>query len=233
MTLSLVHCNPATGTVAAITATGGVAVGGYVHHCWRGTGACVTQGLFTNPWYPARIYEALAAGASARQALRAAVSEDSDSGFRQCLVMDSQGRTSVHSGAENVPEVAETCFPSVAAVGNMLQSAEVVRIFAEQFLRLSATNSSAAIQRDESPRFPIHHDQHLLTHLIDALDAALSAGGDKRGARSAALRIESFHQAPIDLRIDWSEDVVGALRALVDEFMAENFQAFWRQLPLR
>jgi len=35
------------------------------------------------------------------------------------------------------------------------------------------------------------------------------------------------------LRIDWSEDVVGALRALVDEFMAENFQAFWRQLPLR
>ncbi len=52
-------------------------------------------------------------------------------------------------------------------------------------------------------------------------------------ARSAALRIESFHQAPIDLRIDWSEDVVGALRALVDEFMAENFQAFWRQLPLR
>ena len=92
MTLSLVHCNPATGTVAAITATGGVAVGGYVHHCWRGIGACATQGRFTNPWYPARIYEALAAGASARQALRAAISEDNDSGSRQCLVMDSHGR---------------------------------------------------------------------------------------------------------------------------------------------
>lgn len=233
MTLSLVHCNPDTGTVATITATGGVAVGGYVHYCWRGIGACATQGRFTNPWYPARIYEALAAGASARQALRAAVSEDNDSGSRQCLVMDSQGRTSAHSGAENVPEVAETCFPCIAAVGNMLQSTEVVRIFAEQFLRLSATNSSAVIKRDESPHFPIHHDQHLVTHLIDALDAALSAGGDKRGVRSAALRIESFQQAPIDLRVDWSEDVVGTLRALADRFMASDFQAFWRQLPLR
>ncbi|CEP34344.1 MULTISPECIES: DUF1028 domain-containing protein [unclassified Halomonas] len=233
MTLSLVHCNPATGTVAAITATGGVAVGGYVHHCWRGTGACVTQGRFTNPWYPARAYKALAAGASAQQALGVTVSEDNDSALRQCLVMDAQGRSSVHSGAENVLEVAETCFPSVAAVGNMLQSAEVVQVLAEQFLTLSAENSEAAIQRLETPRYPIPHDQHLLEHLIGALDAALIAGGDRRGARSAALRIESFHQAPIDLRVDWSENVVGALRSLADQFMANDFQAFWRQLPLR
>lgn len=233
MTLSLVHCHPITGTVATITATGGVAVGGYVHHCWRGIGACVTQGRFTNPWYPARVYEALAAGSSAKQALSAAVSEDRDSAHRQCLVMDVHGHSSVHSGAANVAEISEACYPSVAAVGNMLQSAKVVLVFAEQFLTLSATNSDRAIIRSEAPRYPHHHDQHLLAHLIGALDIALTAGGDRRGVRSAALRIESFHQAPIDLRVDWSEDVVGDLRALADQFMGDDFQTFWRQLPLR
>ncbi|MDQ7732649.1 DUF1028 domain-containing protein [Halomonas sp. SpR1] len=233
MTLSLVHCHPITGTVATITATGGVAVGGYVHHCWRGIGACVTQGRFTNPWYPARVYEALAAGASAQQALSAAVSQDSDSALRQCLVMDAYGRSSVHSGAANVAEIGEACYSSVSAVGNMLQNTDVVQIFADQFLTRSATNSSAAIQGNETPCYPSHHDQQLLAHLIGALEAALTAGGDRRGARSAALRIESFHQAPIDLRVDWSEDVVGALQRLADQFMGDDFQAFWRQLPLR
>ncbi|WGI25098.1 DUF1028 domain-containing protein [Halomonas alkaliantarctica] len=233
MTLSLVHYHPATGTVGTITATGGVAVGGYVHHCWRGVGACVTQGRFTNPWYPARVHDALVDGATAKQALGAAINADSDSALRQCMVMDAHGRSSVHSGSENIAEVQDARFPGVAAVGNMLQSSDVVQVLAEQFLSLSATNSGAAIKRSEAPRYPHHHDQHLLTHLIGALDAALDAGGDKRGTRSAALRIESFQQAPIDLRVDWSEDVVGALRALADQFMSDDFQAFWRQLPLR
>lgn len=232
MTLSLVHCHPATGTVAAITATGGVAVGGYVPHCWRGVGACVTQGRFTNPWYPARAFDALCTGASAKQALQAAIKEDSESALRQCLVMDAHGHSWAHSGTDNVPEVGAARFQSVAAVGNMLQGVEVVQVFAEQFLTLSATNSDAAIQHSEAPNYPRNHDQLLLGHLINALEAALAAGGDKRGARSAALRIESFHQAPIDLRVDWSEDVIAALRALSEQFMDDDFQEFWRRLPL-
>ncbi|MFG6665708.1 DUF1028 domain-containing protein [Halomonas sp. HNIBRBA4712] len=233
MTLSLVHCHPATGTVATITATGGVAVGGYVHHCWRGVGACVTQGRFTNPWYPSRVYAALATGASAQQALDAAISEDSSSTLRQCLVMDMHGDSAVHSGTENVAQVGETCFPGVAAVGNMLKSGDVIQILATRFLTLSAENSDAAIQRSKVPHYSSHHDQRLLMHLIGALDAALSAGGDKRGTRSAALRIESFQQAPIDLRVDWSDDVVTALQALAGHFTASDFQDFWRRLPLQ
>ncbi|WP_249977317.1 DUF1028 domain-containing protein [Vreelandella olivaria] len=233
MTLSLVHCHPTTGTVATITATGGVAVGGYVHHCWRGIGACVTQGRFTNPWYPIRVYDALSANGSAKLALSAAVSEDHEAAFRQCLVMDSYGRSSVHSGVENVEAVGEAHYPSVATAGNMLHSREVIQVFAEHFLALTAVNSSAVIKHSEAPCYLHHHDHHLLEHLISALDAALKAGGDIRGARSAALRIESFHQAPIDLRVDWSENVVGELWALADRFMANDFQDFWRQLPLR
>ncbi|AJY49148.1 protein of unknown function DUF1028 [Halomonas sp. KO116] len=155
MTLSLVHCHPATGTVATITATGGVAVGGYVHHCWRGVGACVTQGRFTNPWYPAQVHGALVDGATAKQALGAAISQDSDAALRQCLVMDAHGRSSVHSGSENIAKVEDVRFPGVAAVGNMLQSSDVVQILAEHFLSLSATNSGAAIKRSEAPAIRI------------------------------------------------------------------------------
>ncbi len=60
------------------------------------------------------------------------------------------------------------------------------------------------------------------------------AGGDHRGCRSVALRIESFTMAPIDLRVDWVEaDPVSELRALARRVASEDFQAFLRSLPHR
>lgn len=233
MTLSLVHVHPETGTVATLTATGGVAVGGYVHHCWRGLGACVTQGRYTNPWYPATIYEALRNGASASQALHAATRRDDHPEHRQCLVMDSDGRADVHTGAANLPEIAANLYPGVAAVGNMLHSADVVEILAQRFIHVSTLNSQAVLQNDAPPQFPADRAQQLLGHLLSALEAALDEGGDARGTRSAALRIESFLHAPIDLRVDWSDNVIASLRALEARFRADDFQAFWQQLPLR
>ncbi|SNY98394.1 DUF1028 domain-containing protein [Halomonas sp. hl-4] len=233
MTLSLVHVHPETGTVATLTATGGVAVGGYVHHCWRGIGACVTQGRYTNPWYPARVFETLSQGASASEALQVAIQTDGRSENRQCLVMDAQGRANVHTGSANLPSVAANLYPSVAAAGNMLRSTDVVTMLAKHFIQISTLNSTAVLQDGAHPRYPHDHDQRLLSHLLDALEAALNAGGDARGTRSAALRIESFAQPPIDLRVDWADDVIEALRALEARFRADDFQAFWQQLPLR
>lgn len=233
MTLSLVHVHPETGTVATLTATGGVAVGGYVHHCWRGLGACVTQGRYTNPWYPETIYEALRNGASASQALHSATRHDDHPEHRQCLVMDSDGRADVHTGAANLPEIAADLYPGVAAVGNMLHSRDVVALLAQRFIHVSTLNSQAVLQNDAAPQFPADHAQQLLGHLLSALEAALDEGGDARGTRSAALRIESFLHAPIDLRVDWSDNVIASLRALEGRFRADDFQAFWQQLPLR
>jgi len=233
MTLSLVHVHPETGTVATLTATGGVAVGGYVHHCWRGLGACVTQGRYTNSWYPATIYEALRNGASTSQALHSATRRDDHPELRQCLVMGSDGRADVHTGAANLPEIAANLYPGVAAVGNMLHSRDVVALLAQRFIHVSTLNSQAVLQNDAVPQFPANHAQQLLGHLLSALEAALNEGGDTRGTRSAALRIESFSHAPIDLRVDWSDDVIASLRALEARFRADDFQAFWQQLPLR
>ncbi|WP_275287974.1 DUF1028 domain-containing protein [Halomonas elongata] len=234
MTLSLLHVHPETGTVASLAATGSVAVGGYVNHCWRGLGACATQGLATNPWYPERVKLGLERGLAAQDALNEVVAGDAGASYRQCLVMDAAGRPALHTGNDNRPVVAAARYPGVAAAGNMLANDGVADAMVAAFLAATCDDSGAVMTGGEVPRFRETHDAELLAALIDALEAGLAAGGDHRGCRSAALRIESFAMAPIDLRLDWVEaDPVAELRVLARRVEAENFQAFLRSLPHR
>ncbi|RQW68956.1 DUF1028 domain-containing protein [Halomonas sp. YLB-10] len=233
MTLSLLHVHPATGTVAALTATGGVAVGGYVHHVWRGVGACVTQGRVTHPWYPDGVRRALDRGEDARGALARQVDADKGASLRQCLVMDAQGRSALHSGADNLATVASCCYPGVATAGNLLASAKVVEALAHAFVDTCCTNADA-VRQGATPEYRDDYEATLLEGLIDALEVALAEGGDVRGTRSAALRIESFTQAPLDLRVDWCEgNIAGELRALARRVRAPAFADFLASLPRR
>lgn len=233
MTLSLLHVHPTTGTVAALTATGGVAVGGYVHHVWRGVGACATQGRVTHPWYPDGVRRALERGDDARSALARQVDADDGASLRQCLVMDARGRPALHSGVDNLATVAACCYPGVAAAGNLLASAKVAEALVHRFIDRCCPNADA-VRQGEAPEYRDDYEAHLLEGLIDALEAALGEGGDVRGTRSAALRIESFAQAPVDLRIDWSDgDIVGEMRALARRVREPTFASFLAALPRR
>lgn len=231
MTLSLIHVQPVSGTVAALTATAGVAVGGYVHHAWRGLGACATQGLATNPWYPEGVRRALTQGYTAQRALQQATGQDDGASRRQCLVMDASGRAAVHSGEANLPVVAAELRPTVAAAGNMLANGQVVATLLQRFLTLTCDNPHEAWASRAAPRYRDDYESRLLETLIEALDAALDAGGDRRGTRSAALRIESFNVAPIDLRVDWDERPVEAIRSLAGRVRAPDFAEFLASLP--
>lgn len=233
MTLSLLHVQPDTGTVAALTATGGVAVGGYVHHVWRGIGACATQGLATNPWYPDAVRVALSESDCAEQVLARTVASDPGASRRQCLVMDRQGLAAVHHGVDNLPVVAAVCLPTVAAAGNMLADAGVIDTLLYRFLEQACVNAEAAWQEFEPPRYRDAYEAHLPEILVAALEAALAVGGDGRGTRSAALRVESFSAAPIDLRVDWAENPAAELRALLERVREPTFADFLASLPLR
>ncbi|MBW5801210.1 DUF1028 domain-containing protein [Halomonas elongata] len=234
MTLSLLHVHPETGTSASLAATGSVAVGGYVNHCWRGLGACATQGLTTNPWYPEGVRRALEQGLSAQDALNDVVAGDAGASRRQCLVVDADGRSALHTGIDNQPVVASARCPGVAAAGNMLADAAVPEAMVTAFLAATCEDPDAVLKQGKAPRFRETHDVELLAALIEALEAGLVAGGDHRGCRSVALRIESFTMAPIDLRVDWVEaDPVTELRALAHRVASEDFQAFLRSLPHR
>ncbi|KAA0013010.1 DUF1028 domain-containing protein [Billgrantia pellis] len=233
MTLSLVHVQPATGTVAALTATGGVAVGGYVHHAWRGLGACATQGLVTNPWYPEGIRQALGRHCTAQEALQEVIQQDGGASRRQCLVMDASGQAAVHSGSDNVAVVSAELRPTVAAAGNMLADEQVVAKLLQSFLALTSANPDEVWAQNATPCYRDGYEAHLLETLVESLDVALQVGGDARGTRSAALRIESFDTAPIDLRVDWDDDPAGALRALARRVRAPEFAAFLASLPTK
>ncbi len=50
--------------------------------------------------------------------------------------------------------------------------------------------------------------------MLSALEAGAAAGGDVRGLQSAALLVLMPDQPPLDLRIDYEEDPIAALRAL-------------------
>ncbi|ERL49650.1 hypothetical protein BJB45_00600 [Halomonas huangheensis] len=209
-------------------------MGGYVHHAWRGVGACATQGLTTNPWYPRALRPLLEQGAEASSALQRVISADSGAARRQCLVMDANGRAAVHSGADNLPCVASRLATGVAVAGNMLAGDRVVHALFESFLRANCDNSEAVLNGREAPNYRDNYETGLPESLVTSLASALDAGGDVRGARSAALRIESFASAPIDLRVDWSEgDLISQLQGLVQRVRAPEFAEFLASLPAR
>ncbi|AMF99015.1 DUF1028 domain-containing protein [Vibrio harveyi] len=231
MTISLIHVNPETGLSASITATGGVAVGGYVNHSWRGIGACATQGLFTNPWYADNAKRWLSQGLSCHEVIDRLKEGDTEFAKRQCMVMDKHGHTAFINGEENIAYVGSIAFQDLAVAGNMLESDAVIEAFADSFLAQTVLNAEQ-VRAGGKPQYRDNYEATLAEVLISALEAALEAGGDKRGTYSASLRIESYTHAPIDIRVDWSDDsLMEDMRKVLNRVRAPSFQEFLNGVP--
>ncbi|PSW21755.1 DUF1028 domain-containing protein [Photobacterium sanctipauli] len=231
MTISLIHFNPDTGLAASVTATGGVAVGGYVNHSWRGLGACATQGLYTNPWYAEKAKAYLAQGLSAKEVIEHLKKDDSDYAKRQCAIVDEHGNAAFINGDENIAHVESLAVPHLAVAGNMLENSTVITAFADTFLQLTTTNPTQ-VKTGEKPKYQEGYEQRLPEILIDSLEQALEAGGDKRGTYSASLRVESFSKAPIDIRVDWANNnLIEHMRKVLSHVKEEGFQTFLKHLP--
>ncbi|CAG9298166.1 DUF1028 domain-containing protein [Celerinatantimonas diazotrophica] len=232
MTLSLLHFNPATGVAAAITATGGPSVGGYVHHCWKNLGALATQGYYTNPWYADFAKEQLKQGVSSKKIIEQLTKLDREHRYRQCLVIDKQGQSAVLNGAENMPQIHALTLSHVAAAGNLLASGEVIEAMTQSFVGAICANPSEVLSHQQPPEYHPHYESELAHQLISALNQALIQGGDTRGVKSAALRIESPNRAPIDIRVDWaSNNVIDHLQDILHHVEADDFQDFLSHLP--
>src|SRR6185437_5942155 len=83
-------------------------------------------------------------------------------------VVDREGRSASFTGAECLEWAGGRTGPCYAAQGNILVSAETVDAIAETFESSKGT---------------------LAERLLDCLDAAQAAGGDRRGQQSAALLV--------------------------------------------
>lgn len=192
MTLSLVvRDGSAFGMVICSSSP---AVASRCTHLRAGVGAVASQNV-TNPHLGVVALDALADGANAQAALAAAVAADRHPEYRQLIVVDTTGDTTVHTGAKALGIHHAVSTKNVAAAGNMLRDERVI-----ETLLFGYTSSTAPT---------------LEQRLLDGLTAAINAGGEAGRVYSAGLQLTEDVPWPVtDLRVDWHDDPVGELQRL-------------------
>lgn len=209
MTFSIVARDPFTGALGVATATGGPVVGSLVPHARAGVGAVATQSS-TNPFYGFRGLDRMARGEDPEAVLAGLVAADPDRARRQCAMIDAAGRTACWTGEACNPYAATLTAPDVAVAGNMIAGPGVLEAMIAAF----------------APQAPLEE------RLLAALEAGEAAGGDRRGTRSAALKIYTSEPYPfIDLRADWSDAPIAHLGAILGAVRDADYADFFRRVP--
>lgn len=195
MTFSLIGRCRRTGMFGVAISTSSIAVGARCPHARAGAGAVATQNV-TDPGYGPRILDLLARGASAKDALAQALTGQKFTEYRQITVVDREGRTASHSGANILGRYGVSEASDCVGAGNLLKTPDVVRAMTDTFNR--------------------HPELHLAERLVRGLEAGRDAGGEEGPTHSSALIVA--HDLPfalVDLRCDWTEeDPISVLRRL-------------------
>jgi uncharacterized Ntn-hydrolase superfamily protein len=174
-------------------------VGSVVPWAEPGAGAIATQ-AYANPRYGPDGLALLREGLDAQETVERLTAADEGREHRQLGIVDGQGRAATFSGGECMDWAGGRTGDGYAAQGNILVSAATVDAIAETF---EATNGSLA------------------ERLLDCLEAAQAAGGDRRGQQSAALLVverdggyAGLSDEVVDLRIDEHERPLQELRRI-------------------
>ena len=151
-------------------------------------GAIATQS-YANPRYGPEGLALLREGVPAAEAVARLTDADAERATRQLGIVDAKGRGATFTGDECHEWAGGRTGPCYAAQGNILVSAETVDGLADTF---ETTAGEPLVER-----------------LLDCLDAAQAAGGDRRGQQSAAVLVVGPEQGYaglsdvfVDLRVD-------------------------------
>lgn len=196
MTFSIAARCVRTGAFGVAISSSSPAVGARCPNVRAGVGAVCTQNV-TDPRLGPLLLDTLESGLDARTALAKVSREASYPEYRQLTVVDSQGRSAVFSGEKSLGINAEELAPDVAAAGNLLANASVIAAMVEQFFDAA--------------------EAELGERLVRALEAGLRAGGEAGPVRSAAVLVATDVAWPsTNLRVDWDDDPIAALRVAHD-----------------
>jgi uncharacterized Ntn-hydrolase superfamily protein len=218
-TYSIVAFDPSTGELGAAVQSHWFSVGSLCVWARPGVGAVATQSV-VEPAHGPNGLDRLGAGESAQEALAALLEPDELAAARQVGIVDSAGRTAVHTGAGCIPCAGHQLGENVSCQANMMARDTVPAAMAAGF---------AATEGDLADR------------LMAALLAAEGEGGDVRGRQSAALVVVPREgppwQARFELRVEDHPDPLRELVRLVrlgrayelagqaDELMASDREA--------
>ena len=203
-TFSIVARDPATGAVGGAVSTARLSVGNRVLQVEFGLGAVASQAN-TNTMLARNALDRLRLGATAVEALDAALLADEKREERQLSVMSAKGTQAAFTGTKPDDFKGHILGKDVVVAGNILVGRETLEAMVVAFETTSGT---------------------LADRVMTALEAGQKAGGDRRGKISAAIVV--LNEAPatnsyarnIDLRVDSSKDPVGELRTLFDAYKA-------------
>jgi uncharacterized Ntn-hydrolase superfamily protein len=200
-TFSIVACDLERREWGVAVASRFLAIGALSAWAEPEVGAIATQS-WIKASYGAEGLRLLAQGTSAPEALERLLATDDGREQRQVGIVDRDGRTAAYTGGECVGWAGDRCGTSYAAQGNMLASADALRLLADTF------------EKTES--------RPLAERLLASLAAAQAAGGDRRGQQAAALRVVrrgggyGGADALVDLRVDDHAEPVQELHRLFD-----------------
>lgn len=170
-------------------------------HLRDDVGAVSSQNI-TDPRLGGALLDRLQAGDSAQEALDAVVREAPKVGYRQLVVLDSQGASAVFSGAHTLGVFGEGRGQNSVAAGNMLASPAVAQALCDGF-------EAATGELEE--------------RLLAALKAAEAAGGEAGPVMSAGISVVSGHGwRDTDLRVDWHEDPIAELQRLMEVWLPQR-----------
>jgi uncharacterized Ntn-hydrolase superfamily protein len=201
VTFSLVVRDTQTGSFGSVICSSSPAVGARCVHLRDGVGAVHSQNV-TDPRLGPATLDLIAEGSTAEEAIAKIVTETPAADFRQLVAIDTAGRTAIHSGAKSLGVVSDYMSPGAAAAGNLLATADVPRRLVEGWLSASGT---------------------IEQRLLAALHAARNEGGEAGPVHSAALSVVSGHGwRTTDLRVDWSDDPISDLSALLDIWLPQR-----------
>ncbi len=194
MTFSLVGMCRRTGMIGAAVTTSSMGVGSRCPFARAGVGAVLTQHR-TDPQLGLRGLELLAAGQSAGQVIASLTTDNPTIGWRQLAVLDQRGETAYYHGDRIQSVHAAAQGDAVCAIGNIIRHETIPKAMVEAFGR--------------------DPEEHLAERLLQALEAGLAAGGERKQVKSAALLVVHEQLFPlVDLRVELNPQPLVELRFL-------------------
>jgi uncharacterized Ntn-hydrolase superfamily protein len=171
-----------TGMLGVAVSTAVPGVGGICPFVAPGVGAVSTQS-WVNPYLGIDGVALMAQGLGAKAALKKLDRGRSRPRCAAVGIVDKGGQSAAYTGKSCVPWAGHIIGKNFAVQGNMLVGEPTVKAMAEAFQRTPEIS--------------------LPERLIVVLEAGQSAGGDKRGRQSAAVKIYYKEEFPyLDLRVD-------------------------------
>ena len=194
MTLSIVARCARTKQFGIAIASSSLAVAARCAYVRAGVGAVASQNL-TDPSLGPRGLDLMGGGASAAEALAALRAANGHMKYRQLCLVDQKGGIASFSGPRALGIHARAEGDGAAAAGNMLANERV---------------PAAMISAFEHSR-----SDPLAERLLVALEEGVAAGGEMGPLFSAGLLVADTVSWPVtDLRVDWDERPLAALRKL-------------------